>query len=123
MPPSGTTSGTAPDRPAALRLPVLGGRRFSVGRIRHLCRHPALPRVRRLAARRRCACRAYGGIPQASSVVARLSVVPAGNAPSTTLSHQNHASNIPPTFSESSCWSWVPLTFAVCSLSTWPPVT
>ncbi len=58
------------------------------------------------------------GIPQASSVVARLSVAPAGNAPSTTLSHQNDASNIPPTFSESSCWSWVPLTFAVCSLST-----
>ncbi len=25
MPPSGITSGTAPDRPAALRLPVLGG--------------------------------------------------------------------------------------------------
>ncbi|MGX2200030.1 hypothetical protein ACWJ1C_27320, partial [Klebsiella pneumoniae] len=49
-------------------------------------------------------------------VVARLSVAPAGNAPSTTLSHQNHASNIPPTFSESSCWSWVPFTFAVCSL-------
>ncbi len=47
-------------------------------------------------------------------VVARLSVAPAGNAPSTTLSHQNHASNIPPTFSESSCWSLVPLTFAVC---------
>ncbi|HBZ0930444.1 TPA: hypothetical protein MJE31_18700 [Klebsiella pneumoniae] len=64
-----------------------------------------------------------GGIPQASSVVARLSVAPAGNAPSTTLSHQNHASNIPPTFSESSCWSLVLLTFAVCSLSTWPPVT
>ncbi|MBX4505086.1 hypothetical protein D2919_28010, partial [Klebsiella pneumoniae] len=25
MPPSGTIAGTAPDRPAALRLPVLGG--------------------------------------------------------------------------------------------------
>ncbi len=25
MPPSGTTAGTAPDRPAALRLPGLGG--------------------------------------------------------------------------------------------------
>ncbi|POJ93705.1 hypothetical protein C1670_20500 [Klebsiella pneumoniae] len=88
MPPSGTTAGTVPARPAALRLRGPGG-----------------------------------GIPQASSVVARLSVAPAGNAPSTTLSHQNHASNIPPTFSESSCWSWVPFTFAVCSLSTWPPVT
>ncbi|PJX34413.1 hypothetical protein CWM59_28030 [Klebsiella sp. B-Nf7] len=60
MPPSGTTAGTAPDRPAALRLPGLRGRRFSVGRIKHLCRHPALPRVRRLTARRRCACRAWG---------------------------------------------------------------
>ncbi len=47
--------------PAALRLrgPTLfepaGG---PVGRIRHLCRHPAQPRVRRLMhiARRRCAC-------------------------------------------------------------------
>ena len=159
-----TPPGHGSDCPAALRLPVLGGRRFSVGRIRHVCRHPAQPRVQRLTARRRCACWAYGvgsrrlpqerrpdkacmppsgttagtvpdrpaalrlrgpggGIPQASSVVARLSVAPAGNAPSTTLSHQNHASNIPPTFSESSCWSWVPFTFAVCSLSTWPPVT
>ncbi|RJT09857.1 hypothetical protein CK504_002180 [Klebsiella pneumoniae] len=54
MPPSGTTAGTVPDRPAALRLRGPGG-----------------------------------GIPQASSVVARLSVAPAGNAPSTTLSHQN----------------------------------
>ena len=63
MPPSGTTAGTASDvyRPAALRLrgPTLfepaGG---PVGRIRHLCRHPAQPRVRRLMciARRRCAC-------------------------------------------------------------------
>ncbi|AZZ19444.1 TPA: hypothetical protein MHP96_20990 [Klebsiella quasipneumoniae subsp. similipneumoniae] len=63
MPPSGTTAGTASDayRQAALRLrgPTLfepaGG---SVGRIRHLCRHPAQPRVRRLMhiARRRCAC-------------------------------------------------------------------
>ncbi|ESL61644.1 hypothetical protein L457_04874, partial [Klebsiella pneumoniae BIDMC 21] len=25
MPPSGTTAGMEPDRPAALRLPVLGG--------------------------------------------------------------------------------------------------
>ncbi|MBM5551227.1 hypothetical protein ELE31_18800 [Klebsiella quasipneumoniae] len=63
MPPSGTTAGTESDayRPAALRLrgPTLfepvGG---PVGRIRHLCRHPAQPRVRRLMhiARRRCAC-------------------------------------------------------------------
>ncbi|PJX45158.1 hypothetical protein CWM60_28120 [Klebsiella sp. C1-16S-Nf17] len=61
MPPSGTTAGTAPDRPAALRLPGLRGRRFSVGRIKHLCRHPALPRVRRLTARRRCCLRGPGG--------------------------------------------------------------
>ncbi|PXG69548.1 hypothetical protein DMP35_17845 [Klebsiella variicola] len=63
MPPSGTTAGTASDvyRPAALRLrgptlfePAIG----RVGRIRHLCRHPAQPRVRRLMciARWRCAC-------------------------------------------------------------------
>ncbi|RXY55204.1 hypothetical protein DD568_28890 [Klebsiella pneumoniae] len=88
MPPSGTTAGMEPDRPAALRLPVLGGARRKERRPDKACMPPS-----------------------------------AGNAPSTTLSHQNHASNIPPTFSESSCWSWVPLTFAVCSLSTWPPVT
>ncbi|RVR01810.1 hypothetical protein EOL37_18255 [Klebsiella pneumoniae] len=43
MPPSGTTAGTAPDCPAALRLPVLGGEPAgrNVGRIRHVCRHPA----------------------------------------------------------------------------------
>ncbi|RLK81315.1 hypothetical protein D9K89_22130 [Klebsiella pneumoniae] len=37
MPPSGTITGTAPDRPAALRLPVLGGEPAgrNVGRIRH----------------------------------------------------------------------------------------
>ncbi|PXM47713.1 hypothetical protein DMT39_02655 [Klebsiella variicola] len=63
MPPSGTTAGTASDvyRPAALRLrgptlfePAEG----PVGRIRHLCRHPAQPQVRRLMciARWRCAC-------------------------------------------------------------------
>ncbi|OVV03855.1 hypothetical protein BME05_05095 [Klebsiella quasipneumoniae subsp. quasipneumoniae] len=67
MPPSGTTAGTASDlyHPAALRLrgPALfepaGG---PVGRIRHLCRHPAQPRVRRLMyiARRRCACAGLG---------------------------------------------------------------
>ncbi|RJS97245.1 hypothetical protein CK508_019505 [Klebsiella pneumoniae] len=45
MPPSGTTAGTVPDRPAALRLRGPGG-----------------------------------GIPQASSVVARLSVAPAGTS-------------------------------------------
>ncbi|MCU7510659.1 hypothetical protein D0Y48_28555 [Klebsiella quasipneumoniae] len=68
MPPSGTTAGTATDRPAALRLRGPGGYPAgllrNVGRIRHLCRHPALPPVRRLTARRRCACRAYRGIPQ-----------------------------------------------------------
>ena len=40
--------------PAALRLPVLGGakrREDCVGRIRHLCRHPAQPQVRYLTAR------------------------------------------------------------------------
>ncbi|AWX89560.1 hypothetical protein C2767_24640 [Klebsiella quasipneumoniae] len=72
MPPSGTTAGAAPDRPAALRLrgPTGGypARLLrNVGRIRHLCRHPALPPVRRLTARRRCACAGLGGIPQASS--------------------------------------------------------
>ncbi|OVV58985.1 hypothetical protein BME67_24130 [Klebsiella pneumoniae] len=43
MPPSGTTAGMEPDRPAALRLPVLGGEPAgrNVGRIRHVCRHPA----------------------------------------------------------------------------------
>ncbi|HBX6083002.1 TPA: hypothetical protein MH620_24910 [Klebsiella pneumoniae] len=66
MPASGTTAGTAPDRPAALRLPVLGGEPAgrNVGRIRHLCRHPALPQVRHLTARRRCACRSWGGVPR-----------------------------------------------------------
>ncbi|THH79903.1 hypothetical protein E9163_27135 [Klebsiella pneumoniae subsp. pneumoniae] len=68
MPASGTTAGTAPDRPAALRLPVLGGEPAgrNVGRIRHLCRHPAQPQVRSLKcpARRRCACRSWGGGPQ-----------------------------------------------------------
>ncbi|SWZ97851.1 Uncharacterised protein [Klebsiella pneumoniae] len=63
MPPSGTTAGTVSDvyRPAALRLhgPALfEPAKGLVGRIRHLCRHPAQPRVRRLMciARRRCAC-------------------------------------------------------------------
>ncbi|PXK14318.1 hypothetical protein DMR21_27205 [Klebsiella variicola] len=63
MPPSGTTAGTVPDRPAALRLRGPTGCEpagRNVGRIRHVCRHPALPRVRRLTARRRCACRAWG---------------------------------------------------------------
>ncbi|HBZ1308236.1 TPA: hypothetical protein MJE08_24245 [Klebsiella pneumoniae] len=62
MPPSGTTAGMEPDRPAALRLPVLGGEPAgrNVGRIRHLCRHPALPQVWSLTARRRCACRSWG---------------------------------------------------------------
>ncbi|HBX3238633.1 TPA: hypothetical protein MIU44_25500 [Klebsiella pneumoniae] len=32
----------------------------NVGRIRHLCRHPALPQVWSLTARRRCACRSWG---------------------------------------------------------------
>ncbi|BBS45675.1 hypothetical protein WP5S18E05_08860 [Klebsiella quasipneumoniae] len=67
MPPSGTTAGTAPHRPAALRLPGLrgdpAGLLRNVGRIRHLCRHPALPRVRRQTARRRCACAGLGGDP------------------------------------------------------------
>ncbi|PXG95476.1 hypothetical protein DMP40_13490 [Klebsiella pneumoniae] len=66
MPASGTTAGTAPDRPAALRLPVLGGEPAgrNVGRIRHVCRHPALPPVWSLTARRRCACAGLGGSPQ-----------------------------------------------------------
>ncbi len=37
-----------------------------VGRIRHLCRHPAPPRARNLTARRRCACAGLGdchGLP------------------------------------------------------------
>ncbi|SFX57254.1 hypothetical protein SAMN03159364_02091 [Klebsiella quasipneumoniae] len=41
--------------PAALRLPVLGGAKLRenyVGRIRHLCRHPAQSQVRYLTARR-----------------------------------------------------------------------
>ncbi|HBY3956456.1 TPA: hypothetical protein MIT52_17825 [Klebsiella quasipneumoniae] len=62
MPPSGITAGTASDvyrQALYLRGPTLfepaGG---PVGRIRHLCRHPAQPRVRSLMhiARRRCAC-------------------------------------------------------------------
>ncbi|PXG69549.1 hypothetical protein DMP35_17850 [Klebsiella variicola] len=63
MPPSGTTAGTASDvyRPVALclRVPTLfEPAKGLVGRIRHLCRHPAQPRVRRLMciARGRCAC-------------------------------------------------------------------
>ena len=63
MPPSGTTAGTVSDvyRPASLRLrgPTLfEPAKGLVGRIRHLFRHPAQPRVRRLMciARRRCAC-------------------------------------------------------------------
>ena len=63
MPPSGTTTGTPSDvyRPASLRLrgPTLfEPAKGLVGRIRHLCRHPAQPRVRRLMciARHRCAC-------------------------------------------------------------------
>ncbi len=63
MPPSGTTAGTASDvyRPVALclRVPTLfEPAKGLVGRIRHLCRHPAQPQVRRLMciARRRCAC-------------------------------------------------------------------
>ncbi|AUN76017.1 hypothetical protein C0080_02350 [Klebsiella pneumoniae] len=51
MPPSGTTAGTVSDvyRPASLRLrgPTLfEPAKGLVGRIRHLCRHPAQPRVR-----------------------------------------------------------------------------
>ncbi len=41
--------------PAVLRLPVLGGAKLRenyVGRIRHLCRHPAQSQVRYLTARR-----------------------------------------------------------------------
>ncbi|STW91128.1 Uncharacterised protein [Klebsiella pneumoniae] len=63
MPPSGTTASTVSDvyRPAALRLrgPTLfEPAKGLVGRIRHLCRHPAQPQVRRLMCitRRRCAC-------------------------------------------------------------------
>ena len=70
MPPSGITAGTASDvyrQALYLRGPTLfepaGG---PVGRIRHLCRHPAQPRVRRLMciARRRCACAGLGCLNQ-----------------------------------------------------------
>ncbi|AXS57598.1 hypothetical protein D0900_23280 [Klebsiella pneumoniae] len=68
MQPSGTTTGTELEVscPAALRLPVLGGEPAgrNVGRIRHVCRHPALPQVWSLTARRRCACAGLGGSPQ-----------------------------------------------------------
>ncbi|RGL46615.1 hypothetical protein DXC65_15965 [Klebsiella pneumoniae] len=63
MPPSGTTAGTVSDvyRPASLHLrgPTLfEPAKGLVGRIRHLCRHPAQPRVRCLMciARHRCTC-------------------------------------------------------------------
>ncbi len=42
-----------------------------VGRIRHLCRHPAPPRARNLTARRRCACRAWR-LPRPSGNVSAI---------------------------------------------------
>ncbi|PJX39800.1 hypothetical protein CWM54_01445 [Klebsiella sp. D-Nf1] len=61
MPPSGTATGTEPDCPAALRLRGPGWC-VPVGRIRHLCRHPASPRVLSLTSRRHCAGAGLGGV-------------------------------------------------------------
>ncbi|PBD65977.1 hypothetical protein CK506_17205 [Klebsiella pneumoniae] len=41
MPPSGTTAGMEPDRPAALRLPVLGGARRKERRPDKACMPPS----------------------------------------------------------------------------------